>query len=333
MKRVLPALVVLSALSILLGVYIGSVSLSFSRITESIALGIKSTLGMIEKPSNVYFTIIWEIRFPRVLLAYLVGLSLASAGVASQALFKNPLADPYILGISGGAAVGVALAALYFPQYVESSALIFSLFAVFLVYNVSKVNGHIPVDTLLLAGIAFGFLANAATSYLIYINPENTHATWLWLMGSFNGATWGKVGKVFISSLLGFAFLLWRWKELNLLLFGEESIALGLDLDLYRKLIIFVIAMMTALAVSASGIIGFIGLVSPHIMRMLVGPNHKRLLPTAALFGGFLTVSADLIARTINRPQDIPVGIITALIGAPFFLYLLMKHKRGELSS
>ncbi len=333
MKRVLPVIVVLSALSILLGVYIGSVSLSFSRITESIALGVKSSLGIVKKPSNVYFTIIWDIRLPRVLLAYLVGLSLASAGVASQALFKNPLADPYILGISGGAAVGVALAALYFPQYVESSALLFSIFAVFLVYNVSKVDGHIPVDTLLLAGIAFGFLATAATSYLIYINPENTHATWLWLMGSFNGATWAKVGKVFISSILGFSFLLWRWRELNLLLLGEESIALGLDVDLYRRLIIFVIAMMTAIAVSASGIIGFVGLVSPHIVRMLVGPNHRRLLPAAALFGGFLTVSADLIARTINRPQDIPVGIITALIGAPFFLYLLMKHKRGELSS
>ncbi|HIP88748.1 MAG TPA: iron ABC transporter permease [Thermococcus paralvinellae] len=274
---------------------------------------------------------ILRIRLPRVLLAYLVGLSLASAGTASQALFKNPLADPYILGISGGAAVGAALAALYSPTHMGIFALLGALTAVIIVYNISKINGHIPVDTLLLAGIAFGFFAHAITSYLLYVGRERIHLAIFWLMGTFNGTTWDDVKLILMPSVVGSSFLMLKWRELNLLLLGEESIALGLDLNFYRKVIIFVISLLTAFAVATSGIIGFVGLVSPHVMRLVFGPNHRRLLPAAALFGGSLMVFADLLARTIIKPAEIPVGIVTALFGAPFFMYLLMKRKRGEL--
>jgi len=339
MKKVI-ILIIASVLLMFLGIAFGSVSISFSLILKSIIYGVKmeiskllSVFGVepLKELDTTYFTIIWDIRLPRVILAYLVGLSLASAGVATQALFKNPLGDPYILGISGGAAVGASIAALFFPRYMSIFALLFALLSVFLVYNISKVDGHIPVDTLLLAGIAFGFFAHALTSYLLYVGKERIHNAIFWLMGTFNGATWSDAKLVLFSSLLGFSFLMYKWRELNLLLFGEEAIALGLDLSFYRKAIIFVVSLLTAFAVSTSGIIGFVGLISPHAMRLIFGPNHKKLLPASALFGGSLMVFADLLARILLKPSEIPVGIITALFGAPFFIYLLMKRKRGEL--
>ncbi|WP_456321229.1 FecCD family ABC transporter permease [Palaeococcus sp. (in: euryarchaeotes)] len=333
MKRIL-ALCIISAFLIISAVSIGSVSVPLIKVLQSIIYGIKMNLGFgANSPGtgDTYFTIIWDIRFPRVLLAYLVGFSLASAGTASQALFKNPLADPYILGISGGASVGAALAAIYFPKYMGMFALIFALASVYVVYTISKVDGHIPVDTLLLAGIAFGFFSSAITSYLVYVGREKIHNAIFWLMGTFNGALWTDVKLVFLSSFTGFLFLILRWKELNLLLFGEESIALGLDVSFYRKAIIFVISLLTAFAVSTSGIIGFVGLISPHAMRIIFGPNHKRLLPASALFGGSLMVMADMFARILIKPQEIPVGIVTAVFGAPFFIYLLTKRKRGEI--
>ncbi|WP_324735840.1 iron chelate uptake ABC transporter family permease subunit [Thermococcus sp. SY098] len=324
-------LVLSSLILIFTGIAFGSVNLPFSKILGTFTLENLKLAVYNPKKLGTTETIILQIRMPRVLLAYLVGLSLASAGTASQALFKNPLADPYILGISGGAAVGAALAALYFPTHMGVFALIGALISVAIVYNISKVDDHIPVDTLLLAGIAFGFFAHAVTSYLLYVGRERIHMAIFWLMGTFNGATWDDVKLVLFSSIVGFSFLMLRWKELNLLLFGEESIALGLDLNFYRKIIIFVISMLTAFAVATSGIIGFVGLISPHAMRLVFGPNHKNLLPAAALFGGSLMVFADLLARIVLKPAEIPVGIITALFGAPFFIYLLMKRKRGEL--
>lgn len=335
MRKIIPALIVLSLVSVFLGVYIGPVGLSPSDVTSGIAYGVKLTLSRFfslnlgEPPK--YFSIIWKIRLPEVLLAYLVGLSLASAGVTSQALFRNPLADPYIIGISSGAAFGAALSLLVGITYMPYLSLAFSFLSVFIVYSLARTNGKVPVDTLLLAGIAYGFLANAATWYIYVTHPHNAYITWTWLLGSFNGAEWREVLIMLVVSLLGTGFLIWKWRELNLILLGEESIALGLDLHLYRKVFLGVIATLTAFSVYTSGIIGFVGLVSPHIMRIILGPNHRELTPSTALFGGILLVVADLLARTVAKPQVIPVGIITAFMGAPFFLYLLMKHKRGEL--
>lgn len=330
MKKLIP-LLISSILLILLGIAVGPVRISLSEILASFSLeNIKiafSRPNMLEE--NAY--IILQIRLPRIILAYLVGVSLASAGTASQALFKNPLADPYIIGISGGAAVGASIAALYFPQYMGLFALLGALLAVITVYRIAKVNGHIPVDTLLLAGIALGFFTSALTSYLLYVRRERIHNAIFWLMGTFNGADWGDVKLVLLSSILGVGVLLFSWRELNLLLLGEESIAMGLDINLYRKIVIGIISLLTSFAVATSGIIGFVGLISPHAMRIVFGPNHKKLLPASALFGGTLMVFADILARILLKPAEVPVGIITALFGAPFFIYLLMKKKRGEL--
>ncbi|ASJ02161.1 iron ABC transporter [Thermococcus profundus] len=359
MRKWLATLIMLSLLSIFLGVYVGSVSVGPETVTSGIVHGVKTTLagwlsslserlgsslhsGTLmrlssslrdvakEKPPR-YFVIVWSLRLPRVLLAYLVGLSLASAGVASQALFKNPMADPYIIGVSGGASVGAALGMIYAPNYVSIFSFLFALAAVYVVYSVARVDGRIPIDTLLLAGVAFGFMAGAVTSYLVLTLGPKAHLTQMWLLGSFNDATWADVRDVFIVSLAGLSFLLWKWRELNLLLFGEESVALGLDVERFRKEVILVITVMSGVAVATSGIIGFIGLVGPHIARLLVGPNHRRLTINAALLGGILMVLADLVARIIARPTEIPVGIVTAMMGGPFFLYLLRKHKRGEM--
>ncbi|AFK22288.1 iron ABC transporter permease [Pyrococcus sp. ST04] len=322
-------LVLLSGFSIVIALSIGSVKIPLKEVFSSLS---PSTISLYRegKLSGLEF-IILDIRLPRVLLAYLVGFALALSGTASQALFRNPLADPYILGISGGASIGAALALAYNPKYIELFAFLGAVAAVYTVYRISKVNGHIPVDVLLLAGIAVGFFSHAITSYILYTNKDKIHQGLLWLFGTFALATWGKVSIMFIATLVGGFLLLTSWRELNLLLLGEESIALGLDINLYRKMIIFAISIMTGVAVAESGIIGFVGLVSPHVMRLIVGPNHKRLLPNAAMFGGTLLVISDLISRTAIAPAEIPIGIVTAMFGAPFFAYLLVRRKRGEL--
>jgi len=330
MKKIAPLLVSSVAL-ILLGIIIGPVKIPFRDILAAFSLGTLKRAFLNPNSLNGNSYIVLQIRLPRVLLAYLVGVSLASAGTASQALFKNPLADPYIIGISGGAAVGASIAALYFPQYMSIFALVGASLAVVVVYRIARVNGHIPVDTLLLAGIALGFFTSALTSYLLYVGRERIHNAIFWLMGTFNGADWGDVKMVLFSSVVGISILLFSWRELNLLLLGEESISMGLDINRYRKIVIGVISLLTSFAVATSGIIGFVGLISPHAMRIIFGPNHKRLLPASALFGGTLMVFADILARILLKPAEVPVGIITALFGAPFFLYLLIKKKRGEL--
>ncbi|CAB50180.1 FecCD family ABC transporter permease [Pyrococcus abyssi] len=329
MKKVTLALILASITSLVLALSLGSVRIPLSTILNSLSLHSISLYTRGQLSGSPY--IILGIRLPRVMLAYLVGFSLALAGTASQALFRNPLADPYILGISGGASIGAAIALAYSPRYVEVFAFVGAIMAVYLVYRISKVNGHIPVDVLLLAGIAVGFFSHAVTSYILYMNRDKVHQGLSWLFGTLALATWSKVFIMAVAVGIGGGMLFLSWRELNLLLLGEESIALGLDVNLYRRLIIFAIAILTGVAVSESGIIGFIGLVSPHIMRMFVGPNHRRLLPVSAMLGGILLVISDLISRTIVSPVEIPVGIVTALFGAPFFAYLLMRRKRGEL--
>jgi len=323
-------LMFLSLGSVLIGIYLGPVFLSPSKVNWAIFQGLKGLFIGTTKKTGIYI-IVWEIRLPRVIVAYLTGTLLASAGVAAQALFKNPLADPYLLGISGGAAVGASLAFAFFPSHVGSVAFLFSLISVYVVYKVAKIRDRIPVENLLLAGIAYGFMAGAITSYLIVVLGPKAHLTWMWLMGSFNGATWNNVPELLIASVLGVLFLHLNWRNLNLLLLGDESIALGLDVDFFRKVVIVAIALMTSITVPGVGIIGFVGLMAPHIVRFMVGPNHKRLVINTALFGGLLLVLADTLARTIARPLDIPVGIITSMMGGPFFLYLLRRQKRGGL--
>jgi len=283
----------------------------------------------------IYEVILLNVRLPRVLQAALVGSSLAVAGVAMQALFRNPMASPYILGISSGAAFGASLAIILgigitINIYaVPLMAFIFAILTIFIVYKIAEVHGRTPIETLLLTGIAIGSLFSALVSLLMYIAGEKLERIVFWLMGGLWTSDWSRVVITFPLILLGILVMLVFSRHLNLILMGEETaIDLGLEVEKFKKIILIFASLITAAAVSVCGIIGFVGLIIPHIMRILVGPNHRILLPSSCLLGAIFLVWVDTIARTIIEPTEVPVGILTSLLGVPFFLYLLRRRKR-----
>jgi len=279
-------------------------------------------------------TIVFQIRLPRVLLGILVGGALSVAGATMQGLFKNPMADPYIIGISSGAALGATLAMVglvHMSMYtIPLMAFIFAVGAIFLVYNIANVGGKLPVGTLLLAGIAVSLFLSAITSFMMYISGERLHGIVFWLMGGLWARSWDHVWMTLPWTCVGTLVIYIFARDLNVMLLGEEPAQhLGIEVEKLKKLMMVSASLITAAAVAVSGIIGFVGLIIPHIVRILVGPDHRILLPGSALVGGIFLVWADTLARTIIAPTEIPVGIITALFGAPFFIYLLRRKKRS----
>jgi iron complex transport system permease protein len=278
--------------------------------------------------------ILWQIRLPRVVLAALIGLMLSISGVILQGILRNPLADPYILGISAGGAVGaaisIAIGSHFLVLWVGSipiTAFVFALLAVFIVYELSKAAGKTSSETLILAGVALSAFC-AAILALIIIMTGSLQSIYFWLLGSLSSANWSSVMTVVPAALIGGAVAYYFSKELNALLLGEEmAITLGVDVENTRLILIGTASLMTAAAVSVSGLIGFVGLIIPHWIRLLVGPNHRSLVPVAALSGMLFMVLADTFARTILSPMEIPIGIIMAMVGAPFFLYLLRRRR------
>lgn len=282
-----------------------------------------------------YTIIIMEVRLPRILLAGLVGSALSVAGCSMQGLFKNPMASPYILGISSGAAFGASLAIVLGISLgtgvfaVPFMAFIFALITIFVVYYIARVKGKVPMETLLLAGIAVGAFFSAQVSLMKYIAGEELRSIVFWLMGGFWASSWDKVAIAFPLILLGIAVMMFFSRDLNLMLMGEEhALDLGIKVESVKKIILIFASLVTAAAVAVSGIIGFVGLIIPHIMRIIVGPDHRILLPSSCLVGAIFLIWTDTLARTIIQPTELPVGIITASFGAPFFLYLLRKRKR-----
>jgi iron complex transport system permease protein len=291
-------------------------------------------------PSGVdemHRTIILNIRMPRVALSVLVGMGLAASGAGMQGLFRNPMAEPYVLGMSSGAATGAAFAivlgagAAFGMFAVPALAFIGATVTIFAVYSIARTDDKVPTETLLLAGIAVGFFLQAVVSFLkIIATMEALRDVVMWLMGSFSGATWGSVGLVIVPITLGLATLVWLSHELNALQFGEETaMHLGMEVETMKRVLLVAVALITAVSVSVSGIIGFVGLVVPHIARLFVGADHRIQLPVAALSGGIFLVLADTLARTASRPSEIPIGIITAGVGAPYFIYLLRRRKKA----
>ena len=278
--------------------------------------------------------ILWQIRLPRVILAALIGLLLSISGVILQGILRNPLADPYILGISAGAGVGAAVSLALGAQFVifgmssvPAGAFIFALLAVFVVYKLSQVAGKTAPETLILAGVALSAFCAAILSLIIIITG-NLQTIYFWLLGSLSSASWGDVATVIPYALAGTAIAYFFSKELNALLLGEEMAGtLGVDVEKTRLMLIGAASLMTAAAVSVSGLIGFVGLIIPHWIRLLIGPNHRLLVPVSALSGMLLMIIADVLARTVLSPMEIPIGIIMALVGAPFFLYLLRRRR------
>ncbi|MFB6150801.1 MAG: vitamin B12 ABC transporter permease BtuC [Haloarculaceae archaeon] len=278
-------------------------------------------------------TIVREIRLPRIALAAVVGFALATAGTVMQGFFRNPMADPSIIGVSSGAAVGaVATIALSVsgPFGLQGAAFVGALLAAFAVYLVATEGGRTPVATLLLAGVAVQTFLGAVVSYLLLQAGESLEQAIYWLMGNLRYASWSEVEVTLPVTLCCFAVLLAYARDLNALMLGEEDAhTLGIEVERTKRVLLAVASVATAAAVAVAGVIGFVGLVVPHMMRLVVGPDHRVLLPTSAVAGAAFLVATDTIART--GPTALPVGIVTAALGAPFFLYLLRTREVHSL--
>lgn len=282
-------------------------------------------------------SIIWNIRLPRVLLGALVGASLSTAGASFQGMFKNPMADPYIIGISSGAALGATIAIILKLNFsllgfsaISIAAFLGGLFAVGLVYNIARIKNQIPVTTLLLSGVAIGQFLTAIMSFLMVIYNKDMAKIIYWTMGNLSGKGWNPIITLSIPVVTTILIISFFARDLNIMLTGEESAeSLGVDVEKTKIYILLLGTFMTSIVVAVSGIIGFVGLIIPHIVRIIIGPDHRVLIPASALLGGIFMIFADTIARMIISPIEIPVGIITALFGGPFFIYLLRaKMKR-----
>ena len=285
--------------------------------------------------------ILLDIRMPRVVLAVLVGAALAQSGAVMQGLFQNPMADPYIVGVSSGAGLGATVAmglGLNFWFYGLSAigllAFIGALGVTTVVYGISLREGRMPVTVVLLSGIALGALSSSITSYLMVAVRNDlfdTQRILFWLMGSLSSRRWEHVQMAWPQIVVGVICMQWLARDLNALTQGEEyALYLGLDVERSKRLLLIGASLVAAAAVSVSGIIGFVGLVVPHVMRMWVGPDHRFLLPASMLGGAVLLVNADLLARVLIEPAELPIGIITSLLGCPFFLHLLSRRREVE---
>ena len=274
-------------------------------------------------------TIVLSLRLPRIALGAVVGFGLATAGTVMQGFFRNPMADPSIIGVSAGAAAGaVAVIArgAARPHGLEAAAFVGALLAAGAVYGIATRGGRTPVATLLLAGVAVQALLGALVSLLLLLSGENLREAIFWLMGHLHRSDWGDVGVAAPVVLVGFLALLPFVRELNVLLLGEEDAhAVGVDVRRTKLLLLAVASLVTAIAVAVAGVIGFVGLIVPHGVRLLVGPDHRVLLPVSAFAGAVFLVLTDTLARV--GAAELPVGILTAFLGAPFFLYLLRDRE------
>jgi len=327
-------LIILAIISMIFSITIGAAEISASETVRVILDCLQGGAGGgSEKIPGEY--IILNIRLPRILLGFLVGASLAVAGVSFQGLMQNPLADPYTIGVSSGAAVGAALAFLLPASSGLLSILTIPLLGflgggatLFVVYQMARIGGKVPVITLLLAGVVVSSFLSAVISVIMLFAGEALRGIFFWLAGGLAAKGWLHVLIISPYFILGGALLFYYTRDLNVLLMGEEAaLSLGVEVEKVKRNILLAASLVTAAAVSVSGMIGFVGLIIPHATRMIVGPDHRFLLPAAAVAGGIFLIWADIVARVILVPSEIPVGIITAFLGAPFFMYLLRKRR------
>lgn len=304
------------------GMSVGSVSIPFGRVVGAIT----GTVSL----SETERVILLNIRLPRIILAIVVGSGLSVAGVVFQALLRNPLAEPYILGISSGGtvgailAIGLSLGASHFITPLAS--FIGSAAVMILVYSIAHRRGQLDTNTLLLAGVMIGAFFNAAVLLIIAVFNQELRNAFLWLMGNLSAASMDSLAVVSPPLMIAMGFLLFQAKRYNLIATGDEAaMQLGVDVVRVKRLSYLIASLITGLVVSVSGVIGFVGLIIPHICRMLFGPDHRLLLPASFLLGASFLIVADILSRVLLAPSEIPVGAITAAIGAPVFVYLLRR--------
>ena len=273
--------------------------------------------------------IFWQLRLPRVLLALLTGAMLAVSGAVLQSLLRNPLCDPFILGVSSGGGLGAALAiVLGLPAvFIPVTAFVFALFSVASVYNLARVGGQINPATLILSGVAVSSFLSSAITFLT-VAGSKLEPIYYWMLGSFSHATWTSVYISLACAIIGILLVYTFSGDLNIILFGEEQAGtLGVDIKVVTFVVLCATSLMSGVSVAFCGMIGFVGLVVPHIVRIFSGADNHNIIPLSALSGAAFMVLADLLSRTLLAPSELPVGVITALIGAPFFIYLLRRNK------
>ncbi len=319
-------------LSVLVAVAVGAVPVPLATVVEVVLA--KLLPGLADGASAAQAAIVWEIRFPRALLAALVGGGLGLVGAALQAVTRNPLADPHLLGISSGAAFGAILALLHTGLFlglltVPLLAFAGALFTAVLVVGVARVAGATSADRLVLAGVAVSFIVMAAANVLIFLgDPRATHTVVFWMLGGLGLAQWGHL--VYPAAILGLAGL-WLWSragDLNAMTVGDETAAtLGIRPERLRLSVFVAGALITGVMVAFSGMIGFVGLMMPHMVRLIIGGNNARVLPFSALFGAIFLVWADTFARVVMAPEDMPIGVVTGIVGGGFFVWLLAKRR------
>ena len=332
----LPALLVVLAVAATVAATIGAAGIPLSRMIAAFGLA-SGDPSLVERD----WLVLWSIRLPRIALAIIVGALLAACGAVMQGLFRNPLADPALVGVSGGAALAAAAMIVIGDRYVAAlggswpiEALPLAAFAgalalTMILYRIAAYEGRTSIAMFLLGGLAIAALANAGLGLLVFLaDDRQLRDINFWMLGSLSGATWPKVGAIapFLAAAGCAVPLIAR--GLDLLVLGEsEAFHAGIEVERLKRICLLLVAAAAGAAVSISGVIGFVGLVVPHLLRLLIGPAHHLLLPAAALLGAMLLVVADSIARTLAAPAELPIGIVTAVIGAPFFLYLLLRQR------
>lgn len=326
-KKRIRLLFILSLL-LIAGIYL-------SLIKGSVETGFSDLWNFLVHGNQTHAQIFIHLRLSRALLAFLVGASLSLSGAILQGYFQNPMAGPFVVGVSSGASFGAVLAIILglnmsFWGFSLQNVLAFcSGFAIVsLVYILSQRKGIFKVETLLLTGIAAGALASSLTSFLIFFKSESFEQAVFWLLGSFQLADWHHIRVIFPYFILCFIISQWLAKDMNLLVMGDETAqSLGCSINRTRRIFLVVSTLLASSSVSVSGIIGFVGLIVPHWVRLLIGPDHRYLFFSSSLMGGVFLMFCDLLARTILPGSELPIGIITAAVGAPFFIYLLNQRR------
>ncbi len=312
------------AVCLVLALALGPAPLSVGRIWQLLFAG--------PVPGDLDNAIFWQIRMPRVLTAALVGAALAVSGVILQDLFLNPLTDPYVTGVSSGAALGATIGIVLHLSnlsWITVLAIVGGLGTLAIVWMAARRRGRIDVFVLLLAGVTIAYLASAVVTVLMIKANQDMTAIIYWLMGSFSGRGWPDV-RIALVTIPFMVLPLFFTREMDIMLQGEKrALELGVEVERTKRMLLVTAGVLTALAVSVSGIIGFVGLVVPHIVRLLVGPGHRGLLPVSLLAGASMMVVADLLSRTVIAPNEIPVGVVTTFVGAPLFVYLLRRGRRA----
>ena len=330
-------LVVLLLATIVGSSLVGAVDINAEDLYKEFKLWVGQCFGK-ENIDTAELRTLWffvQLRLPRILMCVLVGAVLSVCGAAYQSIFRNPLTDPYVLGVSSGASLGAAVAILLgwgaIQWGVSGLALATALLTVLLIYKIASIGNRMHTTTLLLTGVCFTLLISAVISFLMVMNHEKMDDIIFWTMGSFDPAriSWEDVEVMLPVAAVGIGVVLWYSRDLNLLLAGSEAAkSMGVEVEKVKRVLLLFTTLMVAFAVSSCGVIGFVGLIVPHAVRLVVGADNRKVVPYSMLCGALFVLVCDTLARTVLRPGELPVGSLTSMVGAPLFIYLLYKSKK-----